>query len=123
MNEEIKNEWVTALRSGKYKQGKGCLRKSVNEFCTLGVLCDLYAQSNNKTWCLLENPYLYGGNYCILGSIRTLPDEIKKWAGMKTISIKEYEGNYDMTLVEFNDKLDFTFEDMADLIESKWKDL
>ena len=50
MNQKIKERWVKALRSGKYKQGKGWLRKSSgpkkkSEFCCLGVLCDLAVKS------------------------------------------------------------------------------
>lgn len=44
MNPEIKAEWVAALRSGEYKQGKRYLRSVDEEFCCLGVLCDLYAK-------------------------------------------------------------------------------
>lgn len=40
MNQTIKEKWITALRSGEYKQGKDVLR-SGDEFCCLGVLCDL----------------------------------------------------------------------------------
>ena len=42
MEPKIKKKWLTALRSGKYKQGRACLRSSNDEFCCLGVLCDLY---------------------------------------------------------------------------------
>lgn len=48
MDEEIKAEWVAALRSGEYKQGAGQLAYvSPNgnaSYCCLGVLCDLLAQ-------------------------------------------------------------------------------
>lgn len=40
MNPEWKAKWVTALRSGGYKQTLGFLRTSAG-FCCLGVLCDL----------------------------------------------------------------------------------
>lgn len=40
MNQEIKAKWVEALRSGRYKQGRGVLRQG-NEFCCLGVLADI----------------------------------------------------------------------------------
>ena len=33
-------EWLEALRSGKYKQGRRFLRNN-GEFCCLGVLCDI----------------------------------------------------------------------------------
>jgi hypothetical protein len=41
MNADYKSQWIAALRSGKYKQGKHHLRPSSNTFCSLGVLCDL----------------------------------------------------------------------------------
>ena len=43
MNTEIKTKWLEALRSGKYQQGRGILRSVNNEYCCLGVLCDLVA--------------------------------------------------------------------------------
>ena len=36
-----KSDWITALKSGKYKQGKGVLNREDKEFCCLGVLCEL----------------------------------------------------------------------------------
>lgn len=43
MKPEIKTKWLAALRSGKYKQGKGCLRSGDDKFCCLGVLLDVVA--------------------------------------------------------------------------------
>ena len=40
MTPEFKAAWVAALRSGKYQQGRGALRKG-DTFCCLGVACDL----------------------------------------------------------------------------------
>ena len=43
MNKEIKEKWLAALRSGKYVQSTGALRKpgdAKDSFCCLGVLCD-----------------------------------------------------------------------------------
>lgn len=37
----ILNEWVAALRSGKYKQGQRYLRSCNDEYCCLGVLADI----------------------------------------------------------------------------------
>ena len=42
MNPEIKSLWLSALRSGDYKQGQGMLRTRDNTYCCLGVLTDLY---------------------------------------------------------------------------------
>src|SRR5690242_19381506 len=39
MTPEIKQRWIAALRSGKYKQGTGTLRSEDGErYCCLGVL-------------------------------------------------------------------------------------
>jgi hypothetical protein len=39
MNTELKNKWVTALRSGEYKQGTEKLLNQDGSRCCLGVLC------------------------------------------------------------------------------------
>lgn len=36
-----RDEWITALRSGKYEQGCGLLRSSDDKYCCLGVLLQL----------------------------------------------------------------------------------
>ena len=44
MNKELLQDWVTALRSGKYNQGTEFLRRTVDEedcYCATGVLCDI----------------------------------------------------------------------------------
>ena len=58
MNKNVKVEWVKALRSGEYKQGRGVLRSKEDEYCCLGVLCDVlgvqwkkkeeYWEANNR---------------------------------------------------------------------------
>ena len=38
LSKKVKNQWTTALRSGKYKQGSGYLYNSYNNsYCCLGV--------------------------------------------------------------------------------------
>ena len=39
--DDVKTKWLDALRSGKYKQGRGILRRPDGSFCCLGVLCDI----------------------------------------------------------------------------------
>ena len=53
MREDIKKEWVAALRSGDYKQGKYALRVNCEnpEYCCLGVLTDLLIKRDgNLVW-------------------------------------------------------------------------
>lgn len=52
---KIKNAWVKALRSGKYKQGEMKLiqgGKTNKKYCCLGVLCEIVGEppQNGKTW-------------------------------------------------------------------------
>lgn len=44
MSAVTKEDWLAALRSGKYKQGHGVLRDKDNGFCCLGVYCDLTSE-------------------------------------------------------------------------------
>lgn len=39
MNTTIKKAWIAALRSGRYKQGRGFLKNPDGARCCLGVLC------------------------------------------------------------------------------------
>jgi hypothetical protein len=49
MDKRIKNRWIKALTSGKYKQGQNDLRNVNETYCCLGVLlCVL----DNKGWTL-----------------------------------------------------------------------
>ena len=41
----LKDKWIAALRSGKYKQGKGALQRN-ESFCCLGVLCEVAGVHN-----------------------------------------------------------------------------
>lgn len=49
MNGLLKEEWVTALRSGDYEQGKNSLRND-DSFCCLGVLCDILSKEGIGEW-------------------------------------------------------------------------
>jgi hypothetical protein len=54
MTSELKQRWIDALLSGKYRQGVGKLRTETNEYCCLGVLCDISGagewQKRDKGW-------------------------------------------------------------------------
>lgn len=40
MKKELKERWITALRSGNYKQSQGCLQDQYG-WCCIGVLCNI----------------------------------------------------------------------------------
>lgn len=53
MDKKLKKEWVKALRSGDYQQGKSRLcteTKDGPKFCCLGVLCDIAFDETEAYW-------------------------------------------------------------------------
>ena len=75
MNPEVKKKWVEALRSGKYKQGKGRLKLG-EQYCCLGVLCDLYIKREQSSETDVET---------VSEHMRTeefLPHMVIEWAGL-----------------------------------------
>jgi hypothetical protein len=60
MDKELKHNWTHALRSGEYKQGKRFLRSSSDEYCCLGVICDLY---DPEAWEYGDYSTFYAGDY------------------------------------------------------------
>lgn len=125
MKQDIKEKWVSALRSGKYKQGTGYLIQSRNdneqcEYCCLGVLCDLYAKEHgfNLAWNRerisdseeINIASLYGTEF-------VLPYQVQQWAGLHDASpCVEYDGHTEM-LSELNDHDHLDFNGLANLID------
>jgi hypothetical protein len=108
-------KWVSALRSGKYKQGKNELRNK-DRFCCLGVLCDL---SKTGTWVSEKQ-----GSTGYLGRQGALPDEVIKVTGMNSCA-----GRIDTcsaALIDLNDgtlEKQYSFNEIADTIEMFWEEL
>jgi hypothetical protein len=75
MKPDVKQAWLTALRSGDYQQGQGYLRQG-DQYCCLGVLCDLYGQAVGPEW---EDS---GEVYSMLDRDIVLPPEVQEWAGI-----------------------------------------
>lgn len=84
MNPDIKKRWIEALP--QYKQGTEVLRFN-DEFCCLGVLCDLHAKETGRTWEYdqVKKEFSY------LGERLYLPLEVVKWAGLDSHSPKSGE--------------------------------
>lgn len=76
MKPSIKKIWIKALTSGKYRQGKGCLKKGEKTFCCLGVLSDLYAKKKKVKW---EKE---GKDFLLFNEAGVLPFKVKEWAGI-----------------------------------------
>lgn len=100
MNPEIKDKWLSALRSGEYKQTDGSL-KTPEGYCCLGVLCDIAIKENKiPDWELLT----YGVFQTVDGEENFLPIDIQKWAGIvdENPSIITKQGKT-VTLSKIND--------------------
>ena len=109
MNQDIKDKWINALRSGEYKQGTGALKNSNDAFCCLGVLCDLHAKETDARWVDVQEGWL--ASY--FGSDGELPDEVIEWAGLKLRD----PVICDHFISTYNDKEGYSFDQLADLIE------
>lgn len=108
MKKEIKDRWIKALRSGKYKQCQTKLRSFDRKYyCCLGVLTQICATSKKRSF--LE----------FAGWNDTLSKEVADWAGIECSSqtTKVPLPIINKTLVHFNDTKQYTFNQIADLIE------
>lgn len=118
MNPEVKTEWLTALRSGNYRQATGYLRRlkpyktsQPEGFCCLGVVCDIYHKTTgNGRW---QDPHEYGSALVIGGEFipdkTDLPPAVREWSGLTDDETRCF-------LAEKNDG-DWTFEAIANWIE------
>lgn len=99
---------LDALRSGKYKQGKGALHFK-DKFCCLGVACETYQKEVGGLYVDVTDSYYSYDNYEAF-----LPPNVANWFGFATVC-----GNClsNESLVLLNDE-GYTFEEIADFIES-----
>lgn len=140
MKEDIKNRWVEALRSGKYKQGQNVLHQSYegqnDSFCCLGVLCDLAAKDGavHKSKSSTYDPKL--STYRYDTSASGLSSDMRTWSGVASsegrINVTYEDNPLDIPfddvrgytfLSVLNDRQNFTFEEIANVIEHYWKEL
>lgn len=107
--EEFKQKWVTALRSGEYKQGTSWLYTYLGddtfEYCCLGVAaCVLDIPIANMNWATLSAITHPNLTQDIIGAISQLPDD----------GILQ---SYQVRLMGMNDGEKKTFPEIADYIE------
>jgi hypothetical protein len=115
MNKEYKQKWVEALRSGEYKQGKGVLRSKSDEYCCLGVLCDIV---DPEGW---TTPDSACGRCHFDDQSTVLPLSIAERVGLgedQHGKLQRLAGGQEY-LTECNDD-GMTFEVIADIIEEQF---
>jgi hypothetical protein len=110
---------VNALRSGRYKQGHERLVNEKDEFCCLGVACDI---SNTS----LEWEEDLDGTRTIGGETAFLPDAIRQEYGFHSNTGTPRDdrqliinGESYRSLSAANDR-GVSFKDLADYIEQNW---
>lgn len=113
--QSLVKKWLDALRSGKYKQGLGRLRNVYNEFCCLGVLCDIV---DNSQW-QAPKPGMPYYSYSPEGSTAIPPLAIRKLLGMLSSQPINNVVNYSY-FMWLND-LGQNFTEIAKEIEKKAK--
>ena len=131
MNTEVKQKWIDALRSGKYDQGSEKLR-SVNGYCCLGVLCDLYSKEQGTEWEFrgLRETNLQPQDYWYFeDQSEFLPDSVKEWAGLPVgnpsvrVDVTEEDDEndwfYNDEIANLNDS-GYTFNELSNLIEQQF---
>ena len=67
MNQDIKAQWLKALRSGKYQQGFKYLRSDETHYCPLGVLCDIVDPSGWHVVGVIDPHYFHNETTNCLG--------------------------------------------------------
>jgi hypothetical protein len=108
MDPTIKQKWLDALRSGRYKQGKLVLRSAENRFCCMGVLCDVINEAGwDESGVIRTGRYVYvgpHGNKCS----SFIPPDVAEAAQLDT--------TYEPGLTIKNDRGE-SFDQIADYIE------
>jgi hypothetical protein len=125
MKKELRDKWVTALRSGDYNQGRRSLKKN-GLYCCLGVLCEIGGVKQVK---VVEDSFP-----CVLyeaGGIKDsftytyFEDSTGEQTGQCLTSrlLKELGLTADEqdTLIGLNDKDTLSFNEIADWIEENIK--
>lgn len=112
---EVEAAWIEALESGRYKQGDGALRRKADafddrpdQFCCLGVLCDLV---NPAWWELTDGSGIFEFN----GAKDYAPSNIEELVGWNELQEGEYL-NVQSRLVHMNDGLHMTFPEIAQAV-------
>jgi len=120
----IKKLWLDALRSGKYKQAEGTLRKEDGSMCCLGVLCEVIRQDQKKgTWPKLNEEQSYHHQKFVfrgVGPDGLPPSTINTLVGMDIGNTEAKWGDQSMQLSAWNDDEGKSFKQIAQIIEKNF---
>lgn len=114
MNAAVKEKWLKALQSGKFKQARDQL-KDGDAFCCLGVLCELHRCEVGGEW---RESAEYKTSPEYYGSPFDLPSTVAIWAGLTETNPFVKTNGEKYSLGHLNDR-GFTFSQIAELIEAQ----
>lgn len=97
--------WIAELRSGEYTQGTEKLKSYQDEYCCLGVLCNIVSPGE---WDSGQEGYSF------LGNEGDPPYEVVLQLG---VNVEDVPG-FISDLVNKNDTLCYTFSEIADFLET-----
>lgn len=105
MNNEVKRELVTALRSSEYKQAVNFLRLKDKCFCVNGVLADLFIKKFPEEAWWTQRAFMYKEEI----NSSFLPAPVLEWAGI--------DRHKETIMMNWNDRDGLSFRDIADKLE------
>jgi len=110
MKTELKEKWIKALRSGRYKQGMGTMRSKIGnykfEYCCLGVLCNIV---NRRKWTQRGGVTFHQYEFQEESETAVIPCNLRKHIGL--------ENKEERSLIDMNDRSNKSFKEIADYIE------
>lgn len=114
----LKEKWISALRSGQYKQGRGRLRNEDDHYCCLGVLCEVMG----IPW----EPSEETGDMSYAGSIAYVPGQYAQQIGItpgglfdKEITMSDLDDQTFSGVAALNDA-GYSFAVIANVIEKQF---
>lgn len=121
MKPDIKEQWVGALRSGHYQQGRGRLADNDGKYCCLGVLCELATEAGILD---KEMSDQFGPIYRSTADRddwdrNLLPMAVVKWAELDSRRpvVPRGASLFDTRALDFLNDTGKKFDEIADLIE------
>ena len=120
MNEEIKDQWVSALQSAEFEKADGVLHEvPTNRMCANGVLCDLAYRAgvvSRRAVACREDYAIYAyGEDQLTGLI---PHEVREWAGLSS-SDPDLRYAHHVSVAELNDDTNPTLPEIGLLIKAQ----
>lgn len=119
------DQWLEALRSGRFIQGNGALKSMVNkvtQHCCLGVLCELHKDLLIESFDSLNNEWLFNSESMVLPTAIVNKFQSKRNgasipSNLLTEEEKEMFGNMDyISVAGLNDR-GLSFSRIAELLE------